>query len=91
MWDGIFKLLKVSRNWFQVIDSAGLNSSLAGRYDNPIPTRFLAPIDCSKIPAQLGNRVVVSMGEVILQKSSEQIFKDDVNGVSSTSDICFRI
>jgi hypothetical protein len=25
--------------------------SLAGRYDNPIPTRFLAPIDCSKIPA----------------------------------------
>ncbi len=32
------------------IDSASL-SSLAGRYDNPIPTRFLAPIDCSKIPA----------------------------------------
>jgi hypothetical protein len=27
-------------------------SSLAGRYDNPIPTRYLAPIDCSKIPAQ---------------------------------------
>ncbi len=26
--------------------------SLAGRYDNPIPTRFLAPIDCYKIPAQ---------------------------------------
>ncbi len=25
---------------------------LAGRYDNPIPTRFLAPTDCSKIPAQ---------------------------------------
>jgi hypothetical protein len=25
--------------------------SLAGRYDNPIPTHFLAPIDCSKIPA----------------------------------------
>jgi hypothetical protein len=24
---------------------------LAGRYDNPIPIRFLAPIDCSKIPA----------------------------------------
>jgi hypothetical protein len=34
----------------------GMNSaslcSLAGRYDNPIPTRFLAPIDCFKIPAQ---------------------------------------
>ncbi len=25
--------------------------SLAGRYDNPIPIRFLAPIDCLKIPA----------------------------------------
>ncbi len=25
--------------------------SLAGRYDNPIPTQFLAPIDCLKIPA----------------------------------------
>jgi hypothetical protein len=24
--------------------------SLAARYDNPIPARFLAPIDCSKIP-----------------------------------------
>jgi hypothetical protein len=26
--------------------------SLAGGYDNPIPTRFLASTDCSKIPAQ---------------------------------------
>jgi hypothetical protein len=25
--------------------------SLAGRYHNPIPTRFLAHIDCLKIPA----------------------------------------
>ena len=25
--------------------------SLAGRYDNPIPPRFLAPIDSLKIPA----------------------------------------
>jgi hypothetical protein len=23
---------------------------LAGRYDSPIPTRFQAPIDCTKIP-----------------------------------------
>ncbi len=33
----------------------GMNSaslwSLAGRYDNHIPTRFLSPIDCLKIPA----------------------------------------
>jgi hypothetical protein len=26
--------------------------SLAGRYDNPIPTRFLALKECLKIPAQ---------------------------------------
>ncbi len=25
--------------------------TLAGRYDNPIPSRFLASIDCSKITA----------------------------------------
>jgi hypothetical protein len=39
------------RNRFQGINSASL-CSLAGRYDNPIPTRFLAPIECLKIPAQ---------------------------------------
>ncbi len=38
-WDGIFKLL---RNRFAIL------CILAGRYDNPMPTRFLAPIDCSK-------------------------------------------
>jgi hypothetical protein len=32
------------------MNSASL-CSLAGRYDNPIPTRFLAHIDCLKIPA----------------------------------------
>jgi len=46
----IFKLLRSPR-----IDSKGTNSSrlcsLAGRYDNPIPTRSLAPIDGLKIPA----------------------------------------
>jgi hypothetical protein len=25
--------------------------ALVGQYDNPIPARFLAPMDCSKIPA----------------------------------------
>ncbi len=38
------------RNWFQGMNSASL-CSLAGRYDNPIPPRFLAPIDFLKIPA----------------------------------------
>jgi hypothetical protein len=40
---------------FKVLRSPRTNSasicSLAGRYDNPIPTRFLAPLDCLKIPA----------------------------------------
>ncbi len=31
---------------------AKLTYSLAGWHDNPVPTWFLAPIDCSKIPAQ---------------------------------------
>jgi hypothetical protein len=39
------------RNRFQGLNSASLCCSLAGRYDNPIPTRCLAPIDCLKIPA----------------------------------------
>ncbi len=30
--------------------------SLAGQNNNPIPTRFLAPIDCLKIPAQFEQR-----------------------------------
>jgi hypothetical protein len=34
------------------MNSASL-CSLAGWYDNPIPPRFLAPIDCLKIPAQV--------------------------------------
>jgi hypothetical protein len=32
--------------------------SLAGRYDNPIPTQFLAPTDCLKIPALFQLRVM---------------------------------
>ncbi len=50
---GIFKTITESRNRFQGIDSASL-CSLADRYNNPIPSRFLAPIDCSKIPALAG-------------------------------------
>jgi hypothetical protein len=38
------------RNRFQGMNSASL-CSLAGRYDNPFPTRLLVPLDCLKIPA----------------------------------------
>jgi hypothetical protein len=39
------------RNRFQRMNSASLYS-LAGRYENPIPPRCLAPIDFLKIPAR---------------------------------------
>jgi hypothetical protein len=46
-----FKTFMEPRNRFQGMNSASL-CSLAGRYyDNPIPSRFLVPIDCIKIPA----------------------------------------
>jgi hypothetical protein len=48
----IFKTVKEPRNRFQGIDSACLCSP-ACRYDTPIFTRFLAHIDCYKIPALL--------------------------------------
>ncbi len=38
------------RNWLQGMNSASL-CSLAGRYENPIPPRCLAPINFLKIPA----------------------------------------
>ncbi len=49
-FQGINSKESILSNQFQGIYSASL-CSLAGRYANPIPTRFLAPIDCLKIPA----------------------------------------
>jgi hypothetical protein len=48
----IFKTFKETRNLFQRTVSASL-CSLAGRYGNPIPTRFLAPLDCKKFQHRL--------------------------------------
>jgi hypothetical protein len=45
-----FLSFKEPKDRFQGTNSATL-CSLAGRYDKPIPTRVLAPIDCLKIPA----------------------------------------
>ncbi len=64
----IFKLLR-SGNRFQGISSASLYS-LAGRNGNPIPTWFLAPIDCLKIPAQLRQVPISSSPQVYESKSS---------------------
>ncbi len=46
-------LLRGQRRYFKLLWSLGIDSaslcSLAGRYNNLILTRFLTPIDCSKI------------------------------------------
>jgi hypothetical protein len=42
-----FQTSKEPKNQLQGIDANSL-CSLAGRYDNHIPTRFLAPIGCYK-------------------------------------------
>ncbi len=55
-----FSLIENERFGLVVVKTGSINSGtgllkslkipfLAGRYDNPIPTRFLAPKDCSKI------------------------------------------
>ncbi len=36
--------------------------SLAGQYDNPIPTRFLDPINCLKIPVQMRGERGIEVG-----------------------------
>jgi hypothetical protein len=46
----VFLTFMEPRNRFQGINSANL-CSLAGRYVNPIPNRFIAPRDFLKIPA----------------------------------------
>ncbi len=47
------------------MNSASL-CSLAGRYNNPIPTRCLAPIDFLKIPAQATKAGGIDSSESIL-------------------------
>jgi hypothetical protein len=45
------KFFKEPKNRFQGINTAS-PCSLAGRYDDPTPTRFLHRLDCLKIRAQ---------------------------------------
>ncbi len=47
-----FLIFKEPKNCIRGINSASL-CSLEGQYDNPIPSRFLAPIDCLKIPFKI--------------------------------------
>jgi hypothetical protein len=52
--------------FFKLLRSPGIDSarcSLTDRYDIPILTRFLAPIDWSKIPAQIWDEMVPNFME----------------------------
>ncbi len=69
----------------QGIFSASL-CSLAGRYDNPTPTRFLVPTDCLKIPAQVDSCTPVSGWEHVLQKGSH-----DLNNFATCTQLWFSI
>ncbi len=60
-----FLTFKGPKNRFQ--DSARL-CSLAGRYDNPLTTRFLDIIDCLKIPAQCPSHVPLAPRETLLHQ-----------------------
>ncbi len=60
-------MFMVPRNWLQGINSAS-PCSLAGRYDNPIPPRFLAPTDFLKFPAQ--GSVLKPVEHIAVKKSS---------------------
>ncbi len=55
------------RNRFQGMNSASL-CILAGRYDNPLPPRFLAPIYSLKIPAQNCKQKQIQYMETIQRK-----------------------
>jgi hypothetical protein len=59
------------RNRFQGMNSVSL-CSLAGRYDNPIPTRFLAPIDCLTIPS-----LVIQCVDRKLKAADQLIYAED--------------
>jgi hypothetical protein len=81
------------------MNSASLYS-LAGRYDNPIPPRFLAPIDCLKIQALLSCFLHGGCQEIFektsnLGKTSSQVglevfvvaIRDVVIGLATTSHV----
>ncbi len=63
------------RNRLQGMNSANL-CSLAGRYDNFILTRFLAPIDCLQIPAQHWLTSLIPRWDNSITVSVELVEKD---------------
>jgi hypothetical protein len=50
------------------MDFATLSGKM-GRYDNPIPSRFLALLDCTKIPAQMmSGQVILDVRQILSTK-----------------------
>jgi hypothetical protein len=65
------------KNRFQGTNSGRL-CSLAGRYDNLIPTRFLAPIDCLKIPAQYSRGTKSPKCKIVVLESKQNLELYDI-------------
>jgi hypothetical protein len=63
------------------IDSASL-CSLAGRYETPIPTRFLATIDCSKIQA------LITVEQLLVNSLVKKPFLEIVSGPMHMEQFC---
>jgi hypothetical protein len=81
----IFKLLRNPG-----IDSKKPIHSLAGRYDNPIPSRFLGPIDCFKIPVLDHRRLLEYILESLLAAISNlEHAPEEAKSVVSISE-CFH-
>jgi hypothetical protein len=76
------------RNWCQGMNSASL-CSLAGRYENPIPPRCLAPIDFLKIPALIGAGINGSWAALQLARRGAKVILLEKVHFISTSKIVF--
>ncbi len=75
------------------MNSASLCSP-AGRDDNPIPTRFLAPLDCLKIPAQVTGLTLNYTAKTKCRKFETNIPRKGISGPQSQfphSCFCERI
>jgi hypothetical protein len=69
-----FFLQCVQRRYFKAFEEPGKNLKESSQYDNPIPNRFLAPTDCSKIPAQASSSVKGMEAPVAAGKTNEGLY-----------------
>ncbi len=64
--------------------------NMGGRYDNPFPTRFLAPIDCSKKSAHAGSTVYLLPSERCAFQATYSIYRSYVQNLPTlfTEAVC---